>query len=229
MAARKSGRTRSSSAARSTHSTTRRAAPTSKTAARGRVQPKSAAKSAPKSTLKSSPKTAGQRSPKVRATKSAAPKSVARPTGTKPRAGTPASGDRALQGVVEFTSAIGAITQHLDFTTHDPEALRRFYADVLGLRAESDGTPESFRVRLNAGASVAFRPPAPGPPEQWRPPREPVMVFVVADADQAYETLRARGVSFDRPPADLSWGARGALLRDPEGRMVWIVHPRVEA
>ena len=30
------------------------------------------------------------------------------------------------------------------------------------------------------------------------------------------------GVSFDQPPTDMAWGDRVAMLRDPEGRMVWI-------
>jgi catechol 2,3-dioxygenase-like lactoylglutathione lyase family enzyme len=173
---------------------------------------------------------AAKRAASTKAAKQPAP---ARSAATKRPAATPTAAARreitALPGAVDFPSAIGAITQHLDFTTHDPDALRRFYGELLGLKAQSDGAPGSFRVRLNAGASVAFRPPAPGPPEQWRPPREPVMVFVVGDADRAYEMLKAKGVSFDKPPADLSWGARGALVRDPEGRMVWIVHPLQEA
>ena len=63
-------------------------------------------------------------------------------------------------------------------------------------------------------------PPIPGPPEQWRPPREPALYFLVSNVDRAYEELTAQGVAFDQAPRDMPWGHRLAMLRDPEGRRV---------
>ena len=68
----------------------------------------------------------------------------------------------------------------------------------------------------------------PGPPEDWRPPREPAIYFFVRDVDRAYRELSARGVSFDGEPADAPWGHRVALLRDPEGRRICLAQPLTE-
>lgn len=39
----------------------------------------------------------------------------------------------------------------------------------------------------------------------------------VADVDVAYEELKAKGVTFVRPPTDQPWGLRTAHFADPEG------------
>jgi catechol 2,3-dioxygenase-like lactoylglutathione lyase family enzyme len=63
-------------------------------------------------------------------------------------------------------------------------------------------------------------PPAASAPEQWQPPGEPNFYFFVADVDAAHAALTARGVIFEQAPADMPWGHRVAVLRDPEGRRV---------
>ena len=60
----------------------------------------------------------------------------------------------------------------------------------------------------------------PGPPEQWRPPREPAFYFIVKDVDKAAAAVKAKGIALDQEPMDMPWGHRIATLRDPEGRMV---------
>ena len=69
-------------------------------------------------------------------------------------------------------------------------------------------------------SSLGFMPPMPGPPEDWRPPREPALYFMVEDVDRAHRALVDKGVPFDQAPANMPWGHRVALLRDPEGRRV---------
>jgi len=126
-------------------------------------------------------------------------------------------------------NAIGATRMHLDYTTHDPAAVRRFYEGTLGLPARVDETHGSLTIEVSSGATLGFMPPKPGPPEQWRPPREPGLHVEVADVDAAYRRLAARGVTFEQPPLDMSWGARACRLRDPEGRIVWlaqVIHRR---
>lgn len=63
-------------------------------------------------------------------------------------------------------------------------------------------------------------PSMPGPPEQWRPPREPAIYLFVTNVDRAHRDLVAKGVSFEQDPTDMPWGHRLAILRDPEGRKV---------
>ncbi|QBD79697.1 VOC family protein [Ktedonosporobacter rubrisoli] len=50
----------------------------------------------------------------------------------------------------------------------------------------------------------------------------------VADVDAAYEELKAKGVTFLKPPTDRSWGLRTAHFADPEGN-VWEINQAIEA
>ncbi len=47
----------------------------------------------------------------------------------------------------------------------------------------------------------------------------------VADVDVAYEELKAKGVTFVRPPTDQRWGLRTAHFADPEGNLWEINQP----
>jgi catechol 2,3-dioxygenase-like lactoylglutathione lyase family enzyme len=118
-------------------------------------------------------------------------------------------------------SGIGFVSQHMDYTSHAMDEIQHFYVDLLGFR-ESDRDPQMnyLYVRTGPSSSVGFMPPMPGPPEQWRPPREPNLYLFVENVDRIYRELSAKGVSFDSEPADMPWGHRVATLRDPEGRMV---------
>lgn len=51
----------------------------------------------------------------------------------------------------------------------------------------------------------------------------------VDNVDQAYETLKAKGVEFIKPPTDQPWGIRAAYFRDPEGNVWEILHPLASA
>jgi catechol 2,3-dioxygenase-like lactoylglutathione lyase family enzyme len=119
---------------------------------------------------------------------------------------------------------------HIDYTTHSLEEMRRFYVGTLGFSdSQFDDTFQYLLVRTGATSSVGFMPPMPGPPEQWRPPREPAIYLHVLDVDLAHRDLLAKGVIFQQEPRDMAWGDRVAILRDPEGRQVFLaerVRPR---
>ena len=50
----------------------------------------------------------------------------------------------------------------------------------------------------------------------------------VADVDAAYEELKAKGVTFVRPPTDQRWGLRTAHFADPEGNL-WEINQPIES
>ena len=50
----------------------------------------------------------------------------------------------------------------------------------------------------------------------------------VANVDAAYEELKAKGVTFVRPPTDQHWGLRTAHFLDPEGNL-WEINQSIEA
>ena len=118
-------------------------------------------------------------------------------------------------------SAIGLMSHHLDYTSHDLEGVKRFYTEVLGFRDfDHDPRFNYLMVKTSPTSSVGFMPPMPGPPEQWRPPREPALYFIVKDVDRTHRQLSLQGIQFEQAPQDMPWGQRVAILRDPEGRTV---------
>ena len=103
------------------------------------------------------------------------------------------------------------------------EDMKRFYTEVLGFsNFVYDSRFNYLSVVTGGGASLGFMPPMPGPPEQWRPPREPALYFMVEDVEAAYRTLQSRGVMFQQEPTDMPWMHRVAVLKDPEGRLIML-------
>jgi lactoylglutathione lyase len=49
----------------------------------------------------------------------------------------------------------------------------------------------------------------------------------VEDVDAAYEELKAKGVTFVRPPTNQRWGLRTAHFADPEGTL-WEINQSIE-
>jgi predicted enzyme related to lactoylglutathione lyase len=109
----------------------------------------------------------------------------------------------------------------MDYTTHAMDEVRRFYTEQLGFSQFTYDSKMSYlAVSTGPSSSLGFMPPMPVPPEQWQPPREPTIYLIVEDVDRAHRELVARGVHFEQVPADMPWGHRVALARDPEGRAV---------
>ena len=136
----------------------------------------------------------------------------------------PATRRRAARSAAP-SGPLGLVLQHLDYTTHALDEVRRFYADLLGLgRADFDPKANYLMVRTGATSSLGFMPPLEGPAERWRPPREPALYLFVRDVDRAHAALTAKGVEFVQPPTDMFWGHRMAILKDPEGRTVCLAH-----
>ncbi len=158
---------------------------------------------------------------KSRGTKRAAPRKRAAPKrpAAKPTAKAPAHA-LAPNGK-PATSAIGVWQHHLDYTSHDLDAIRRFYTETLGFGNYIHDPKFGYvSIFTTPSTSLGFMAPVPGPPEQWRPPGEPGLYFFVKDVDQAHRDLVAKGVEFQQAPANMPWGHRLAICRDPEGRMV---------
>ncbi|HWN81112.1 MAG TPA: VOC family protein [Candidatus Udaeobacter sp.] len=99
-----------------------------------------------------------------------------------------------------------------------------FYRDQLGLPlvAESPDWAEfrlgDTRIALQAGGDPTIADPhsAAGHIN---------LSFEVDDVVEAYEVLKAAGVTFLRPPAEQDFGFL-AVLKDPDGREIMIVEPR---
>ena len=166
----------------------------------------------------SKPKSKSKRKPPAKKTqpmKKAAPKKVAKKKAAAP----------ARPAAPKVPSAIGLVNHHMDYTSQDMDGIKRFYTEALGFSEFEHFTDQNMNylmVRTGPSSSLGFMPPMPGPPEEWRPPREPALYFMVADVDKAYSSLKAKGITFDQTPQDTPWGHRVTMLRDPEGRRVFL-------
>ena len=118
---------------------------------------------------------------------------------------------------------------HLVLTVRDPEATRRFYVDVLGMRDETFG---DGRLALHFGdqklnvhvAGAELSPNAasatPGSADLCVLPRTPV--------EGILRVLEAHGIDVEQGPVERT-GATGQLLsvylRDPDGNLVELANP----
>jgi predicted enzyme related to lactoylglutathione lyase len=79
-----------------------------------------------------------------------------------------------------------------------------FYESILGLKKTGEwGNYAIFDV---GGVELAF-----GLRERFQ------MYLLVDDVDEAYKTLKEKGVQFVTEPKDQPWGARTAEFTDPDG------------
>jgi lactoylglutathione lyase len=115
----------------------------------------------------------------------------------------------------------------IELFVRDLATCTAFYRDTLGLEVrESESTPDSvsfqmenvyfFLLEVSGAArmvsSEALELSIEGGPRV-------LLAAGVEDVDTAYETLKARGVTFLRPPTDQPWGLRTAYFADPEGNL----------
>jgi predicted enzyme related to lactoylglutathione lyase len=165
-----------------------------------------------------------------RSGRAGAPSKRARRTVTAPSGGRRAGSNgsrgarRTAGSITPRTPAQAAPSlrfQHMDYTTHALDEVRQFYTELLGFSDfRHDERFQYLTVSTGPSSSLGFMPPLPGPPELWRPPREPAIYLRVADVDRLHRALSARGIAFEQAPTDTPEGDRVARLRDPEGRMV---------
>jgi catechol 2,3-dioxygenase-like lactoylglutathione lyase family enzyme len=109
-----------------------------------------------------------------------------------------------------------------------------FYRDTLGLQVqESDPDSVAFQMenvyflllKVSAAAHMiseeALELKIEGGPRG-------LLAAGVEDVDAAYEALKAKGVTFLRPPTNQPWGLRTAYFADPEGHL-WEINQSIES
>ena len=107
----------------------------------------------------------------------------------------------------------------------------KFYTEQLGLEpawGDEDGCYASFKVADGIEGFAIFvsdfMAPAVGNADKTQPEgyREKSMVsFEVANVDETYQSLMAKGISFINQPVDMSdWGMRVVHLKDPEDNLI---------
>ncbi|HLW01435.1 MAG TPA: VOC family protein [Ktedonobacterales bacterium] len=102
-----------------------------------------------------------------------------------------------------------------------------FYRDTLGLEmASSDADSAAFKLESVYFMLLKVSAAEDLIREEVKLEGRPrgLLAAVVQDVDAAYETLKARGVTFLRPPTNQPWGLRTAHFADPEGNLWEINH-----
>ncbi|HEY5107155.1 MAG TPA: VOC family protein [Caulobacteraceae bacterium] len=99
---------------------------------------------------------------------------------------------------------------------------RTFFAQVLGLEETSFGPIATFKA---GPVTLVVEQPEPGQGDDHQAliGRSIGVCFSAADAQGAYDALRARGVVFLEPPEKQPWGGILAHLSDPDGNIFTVV------
>jgi len=113
----------------------------------------------------------------------------------------------------------------------DMAKCKTFYRDTLGLQV-TEHDPEHVAVQmdnvyfllLEVGAAAHMISEQELDLSIEGGPRG-LLAAGVEDIDAAYEVLKAKGVTFLRPPTDQPWGLRTAYFADPEGNLWEINQP----
>lgn len=102
--------------------------------------------------------------------------------------------------------------------TRDLAATDHFYREILGLElARDQGTCRIYRVGTSGFVGFCQRDDAP---EQ---PTGVILTFVTDDVDGWYESLRAKGVTFEKPPTpNPTYAIYHCFFRDPNGYLLEI-------
>lgn len=108
----------------------------------------------------------------------------------------------------------------------DFERAVRFYGETLGMKLSFRSDEMGWAQFATAGAELALEldcGESEGEVDEDRVGRFVGVSIAVDDIEKRYETLRARGVEFLRPPEKMPWGGVLAHFRDPDGNVLTLV------
>jgi len=100
---------------------------------------------------------------------------------------------------------------HITFPVSDIKKTVAFYENILGLKKR--GEWPNYAEFDVGGVHFGF--------EQ----KGKLEIFLLVDnVDEAYESLKKKGVNFVTEPREMHWGARAATFVDPDGNKFTLEH-----
>jgi lactoylglutathione lyase len=103
----------------------------------------------------------------------------------------------------------------ITLTVKDLKRAVEFYENVLGLQKKYEFDDyagfDCGGVELGVKTWGELEPPRKG---------EPCIDFLVDNVDEAYRTLKDKGVEFLEEPKEMQWGCRVATFVDPDGHVL---------
>jgi glyoxylase I family protein len=130
-----------------------------------------------------------------------------------------------------FSAAMFSGVEHVAIASPNPKHLAQWYIDHLEFRQiyEYDG---NYFVKASNGAILEIIPAKHDrTPQEMYHPGLRHMAITVADFDAAYQTLKARNVSFVVEPYSTPQGHRLVFFTDCEGNLLHLIqraHPLPE-
>jgi predicted enzyme related to lactoylglutathione lyase len=112
----------------------------------------------------------------------------------------------------------------INLTSEDPERLKAFYANVVGLQKNPDMGEDAFHA---GGATLAID----GHSEtrgQAREPQRVLIDFMVDDIAAEQARLESQGVKFSRTQGKEWWGGVISTFADPDGNLCQIIEYKPE-
>lgn len=116
----------------------------------------------------------------------------------------------------------------------DYQKCLEFYRDTLGLEVKKPYLPNFAAFQFDDEQDFAVTDLATGAAQigievsafekQSGGVDRVMLCAMVENCDEAYETLKAKGVTFTKAPVDQPWGIRAAYFLDPEGNVWEIAH-----
>ena len=113
----------------------------------------------------------------------------------------------------------------INITSQDPERMKAFYGEVIGLEKNPDAGDDAFHA---GGATIAID----GHSETRGAAKEPQRVlidFMVDDLKAEQARLEGKGVKFLRTAGKEWWGGIISTFQDPDGNYCQIIEYKPEA
>ena len=114
----------------------------------------------------------------------------------------------------------------LNVTSEDPDRLRAFYRDVVGLAPNPEMGPGAFVLMPGLTFAVGDHSSVQG---QAREPERVLIDFMVDDLKAEQARLKAQGVQFIREEGREEWGGVISTFLDPDGNYCQLIEWRPEA
>jgi catechol 2,3-dioxygenase-like lactoylglutathione lyase family enzyme len=111
----------------------------------------------------------------------------------------------------------------LTISSHDPDRLRDFYRDVVGLVPLFDFTPGAFGLNAESQEPFLLIEEHSEVGASVREPERMLLNFLVDDIAFEESRLRSGGVEFDRAANEEPGVGMFATFRDPDGNLCQLV------
>ena len=108
----------------------------------------------------------------------------------------------------------------VNVTSEDPNRLKKFYADVVGLPPNPNIGEGAFEVMPGSSFIIDGHSEVKGPAKE---PARVLTSFFVDDVHAEQERLKSKGVKFIREEGKEYWGGVISTFLDPDGNYIQLI------